>query len=248
VAPPAVDFLPGEVVKIHGLKTSNPQLNGRVGVVIKKTSGLGEYIVSVNIDGKYKEYQIPPPNLSTVLDNGGFKVTVAIPAGGLVPVLEVGGIARVSASSSSGKYIPPAFKTQKVLLISERGTDEFKVLLTNAGDAFIDKSDLTHLYSAFDVKYSDDGSVKLLAGGGGSGRGRGRIRGTRKYQIQKRRGNMRRRITRKVKRSRRVGVVHRGGGGRGGKIYRKTRKHVRGGRGGRGHGGHRRTIKKYHRR
>ena len=62
---------------------------------------------------------------------------------------------------------------------------------------------------------------------------------------------MRRRITRKVKRSRRV--VHRGGGGRGGKIYRKTKKHVRGGRGGRGGcggrgGGHRRTIKKYHRR
>jgi hypothetical protein len=90
-------------------------------------------------------------------------------------------------------------------------------------------------------------------GGRGRGRGRGRIRGTRKYQNQKRRGNgngnMRRRITRKVKRSRRVGVVHRGGGGRGGKIYKKTKKHVRGGRGGRGRGvGHRRTIKKYHRR
>jgi hypothetical protein len=81
-------------------------------------------------------------------------------------------------------------------------------------------------------------------------------RGTNKNRHQQRRGNgnMRRRITHKVKRSRRV--VHRGGGGRGGKIYRKTKKHGRGGRGrggrgGRGRGcsgGHRRTIKKYHRR
>ena len=76
--------------------------------------------------------------------------------------------------------------------------------------------------------------------------GGGRRRGTNKNRHRRRRGNgnTRRRLTRKVKASRRV--VHRGGGGRGGKIYKKTKKHGRGGRGGRG--GRRRTIKKYHRR
>ena len=71
----------------------------------------------------------------------------------------------------------------------------------------------------------------------------GRRRGTNKKRHHQRRGNSNthRRLTRKVKASRRV--IHRVGGGRGGKIYKKTKKHGRGGRGGR-----RRTIKKYHRR
>jgi hypothetical protein len=243
-----VTFSPGEVVHIDGLPGSSTTLNGRVGVFINTTMSAADANVNVNIDGTYTVYGIPIANLTQVIESGT-KITVPIPApGGLVPVLEVGGIARVSASSS-GTYIPPSFLKKKVLLLSKRGSDEFKASLNSGGDAYIDKSGLTPLYSAFDVKYSTNGSVALLAGGGG--RSSGRIRGTRKYQKRHRRGNMRRRITRKIKRSRRGGVVHRGGGGRGGKIYRKTRKHVRGGRGGRGgrgHGGHRRTIKKYHRR
>ena len=235
-----VTFTQGDVVKIDKITSpsSDTKLNGRVGVVIKD-DGSSKVDVSVNIDGTYTEYQIEPKYLTQVME-GTNKVTVAIPTGGLVPVLEVGGIARVSASSK-------IFSKEKVSLDMEY-TYAFKVSRNSISNV-IDKTRLTPLYSAFDVKYSTNGSVDLLAGGGG----RSRIRGTRKYQNQKRRGNgnMRRRITRKIKRSRRIGVVHRGGGGHGGKIYRKTRKHVRGGRGGRGgrgHGGHRRTIKKYHRR
>ena len=81
-------------------------------------------------------------------------------------------------------------------------------------------------------------------------------RGTRKYRGRRGNGaNMRRRLTRKAK-GQAGGGGRRGSGSggpgskrRGGKMYRKTMKHVRRGRGGRkGRKGHRRTIKKYHRR
>ena len=234
-----VTFTQGDVVLINNIASgSDTKLNGRVGVFINTTMSAADANVNVNIDGTYTVYGIPIANLTQVME-GTNKVTVAIPTpGGLVPVLEVGGIARVSASSK-------IFSNEKVSLDMEYKY-VFKVSRNGISND-ITKTRLTPLYSAFDVKYSTNGSVDLLAGGGG----RSRIRGTRKYQKRHRRGNMRRRITRKIKRSRRGGVVHRGGGGRGGKIYRKTRKHVRGGRrgrGGRGHGGHRRTIKKYHRR
>jgi hypothetical protein len=233
-SPSSVTFTEGDVVLINNSAGgSNTFLNGRVGVFIRMTAGLGEAVVSVNIDGKYNEYQIDPKYLTQVME-GTNKVTVVVPTGGLVPVLEVGGIARVSASSK-------IFSNEKVSLDMEYKY-VFKVSRNGISND-ITKTRLTPLYSPFEV-INKDSSVDLLTGGGGSGI----IRGTRKYQNQKRRGNMRRRITRKIKRSRRGGVVHRGGGGHGGKIYRKTRKHVRRGRGGRGHGGHRRTIKKYHRR
>jgi hypothetical protein len=182
------------------------------------------------------------------------------------PVLEEGGIAEVKTSYSGTSGTPASeFVGKRVFIIKlfhNSGTikkNVYKVRNKNNNEAFIVEESLTPFMSKAQV----DDMLNPSSGASGAsvstidslltgGRSSGRIRGTRKYQNQKRRGNgnMRRRITRKVKRSRRIGVVHRGGGGRGGKIYRKTRKHVRGGRGGRGcgRGGHRRTIKKYHRR
>jgi hypothetical protein len=235
----APKFSPGEVVRIHGLTTSNPELNGHVGVVIKD-DGSSTVKVSVNLNGTYSEYPIPFGNLTIVFNNSGGKLVVPIPPGGLKPQLGPGGIAMGTLKGSH-------LHNQKVLLKNQKKKIFEVELEVNGSKRFYDTNttDLKPIYSPFEV-INKDSSVDLLAGGSG----RGRVRGTRKYQNQKRRGNgnMRRRITRKVKRSRRIGVVHRGGGGRGGKIYRKTRKHVRRGRGGRGHGGHRRTIKKYHRR
>jgi len=165
--------------------------------------------------------------------------------------LEVGGIARVVSSSDTQLR-------DKNVFLQSFSFSRYHVTAASDQKAEFDSSQLIPVASKAEVAarqeaIGTDDIERLLAGGRGRGRGRGR--GTRKYQNQKRRGNgngngnMRRRITRKVKRSRRVGVVHRGGGGRGGKIYKKTKKHVRGGRGGRGRGvGHRRTIKKYHRR
>jgi hypothetical protein len=170
------------------------------------------------------------------------------------PVLEPAGIAIVKNYNIG--FTSSLFNNKKVSIESASDDGETFVVKGETGaTATISKNNLTPLMSPREVeaRLVANGSKdvnSLLTGGRGGGRGRGRIRGTRKYQNQKRRGNgngnMRRRITRKVKRSRRVGVVHRGGGGRGGKIYKKTKKHVRGGRG-RGVG-HRRTIKKYHRR
>jgi hypothetical protein len=166
------------------------------------------------------------------------------------PVLEPAGIAIVKNYNIG--FTSSLFNKKKVSI--ESASDDGKTFVVKGetgATATISKNNLTPLMSPREV------AARLLASGTTNVNtlltgGRGRIRGTRKYQNQKRRGNgngngnMHRRITRKVKRSRRVGVVHRGGGGRGGKIYKKTKKHVRGGRG-RGVG-HRRTIKKYHRR
>jgi hypothetical protein len=236
LAPPAVTFTKGDAVLIHGLTSSKTELNGRVGVFINHNPTTNDCNIIVNTNGTYKVSAIPPANLKQVVDDKESKVTVPIPVGGLKPELGVGGIASMKSNNT------------KVNIVSFHETSDLYgcITKTKTTGMYIDKSDLTPIYSPFEVKYSNKSVVDLLAGG----RGSVRIRCTRKYQNQKRhpRGNMRRRITRKVKRSRRVGLIHRGGGGRGGKIYRKTRKHVRGGRGGRGHGGHRRTIKKYHRR
>jgi hypothetical protein len=167
---------------------------------------------------------------------------------GTAPVLEEGGIAIVSDDFSDDEF---KGKTVFINTITRFGTYEVIKYDSNRQtiEKVIDKQYLTPYMSrvqVHDAIKSGENYLQLLTGG----RGRGRIRGTRKYQNHKRCGNdnvnMRRRITRKVKGNRRVGVVRRGGGGRGGKIYKKTKKYVRGGHG-RGYGGHRRTIKKYHR-
>jgi hypothetical protein len=198
------------------------------------------------VDGDWKVDSSKPKNGSGENENNVITVTA--------PVLEVGGIATVNNYTTG--VLSSIFNGKTVFLKST--TDDGTFVVTGKGGATttISENNLTPLMS------KDEVEARLVANGSKDvnslltgGRGRGRIRGTRKYQNQKRRGNgngngngnMRRRITRKVKVSRRV--VHRGGGGRGGKIYKKTRKHVRGGRGGCGRGvGHRRTIKKYHRR
>jgi hypothetical protein len=151
--------------------------------------------------------------------------------------LEEGGIAIVTEDFSNENY-----KGKKVYIhnvsrgvafeVGRYGNDMHYIkTLIHSKDSLIPFK--TRAQVEFEVKSGKTG-FQLLAGGRGKGRGRskGRSRGTRKHRT--RRANVRRRLTRNVKKRR---------GGRGGKIYKKTKKHGRGGRRGR-----RRTIKKYHRR
>jgi hypothetical protein len=161
-------------------------------------------------------------------------------------VLDVGGIA-YNTVSNEYVYIVKQDITKNMFDVRNKNDEETSVELTT------DKTLLVPIMSKPTVdtemntrSITIQKLLEILPPRVVSSGGKGRRRGTRKYQ--KRRGNgnnVRRRLTRKVK-----GQGGGGGGGgrrhRGGKIYRKTMKHVRRGRGGRR--GHRRTIKKHYRR
>ena len=177
------------------------------------------------------------------------------PAPVIQPPLEDGGIAMVNAT-----YYDEKLRNKHVFLQSHKGNSwsTWQIATPNTHD--IDQRFLTPILS----KANTGSGIKILheikrldqqwADNHELGGGR---RGTRKYRGRRGNGaNMRRRLTRKAK-GQAGGGGRRGSGSggrsgskrRGGKMYRKTMKHVRRGRGGRkGRKGHRRTIKKYHRR
>ena len=183
------------------------------------------------------------------------------PAAAAAPVttvtLEEGGIAKVNNECPG----PNDWLRGKHVYLKSRVDNNTWETWQNErpNSAYIDQQFLTPILSKHDT---GDGRkiIQTLAeldreAAAGTAASGGR-RGTRKYRGRRGNGaNMRRRLTRKAK-GQAGGGGRRGSGSggpgskrRGGKMYRKTMKHVRRGRGGRkGRKGHRRTIKKYHRR
>jgi hypothetical protein len=173
------------------------------------------------------------------------------PAPVITPTLEKWGIARVSST-----YYYQPLRNKHVYLQGRNNNIWHTWQNVHPNNVDIDQSHLTPILSKAENRGDIVETIKRLdeqwARNNEHSGGR---RGTRKYK-GRRGNNVRRRLTRKVK-GQAGGGGRRGSGRgsgpgskrRGGKMYRKTMKHVRRGRGGRkGRKGHRRTIKKYHRR
>jgi len=172
------------------------------------------------------------------------------PAPVITPTLEMGGIAQVSIEYSGPNE---RLRNKHVYLTTLKNGNTWVTFNSDRGVANIEQGFLTPVRSKADTDPDRSRIVDILAelDRGTDEDFSGGRRGTRKYK-GRRGNNVRRRLTRKVK-GQAGGGGRRGSGRgskrRGGKMYRKTMKHVRRGRGGRkGRKGHRRTIKKYHRR
>ena len=202
---------------------------------------------------------ITPPDLSAVISSRTAAADVAT-AAVTTRTLEQGGIAMVNGHCSGKESLH-----NKHVYLSKKASDGIWETLRSFAFPFsyfnIDEKCLTLVLPKASTGNDSSRIAEILAeldrAAEASDVAKGGRRGTRKYRGRRGNGaNMRRRLTRKAK-GQAGGGGRRGSGSggrsgskrRGGKMYRKTMKHVRRGRGGRkGRKGHRRTIKKYHRR